>query len=331
MILSRVADALYWMGRYLERAENATRLLLVTEELSTEVLGLDEELARAEWESLAEIFPSHDASPDRPDGPERGDRPDRPSRPVALAAASLAALSLSATHPSSVHFSLKKARDNARTVREALTVEVFVNLNETYQDLEAQAKRKITDPTTFRAALSEAQRGILATVGAIESTLTRDPSWLFLKLGESLERVFRTATVLRVKLPALLDLDSKLDLPLVYTRWRALLRSLSSLENYRQVSGARMEPLEMLHFLLFNPSAPRSLHSGVAGVKDRLDRLSNGVTLTPPARLIGKLAAALAYQEDEVVARGTYVPFLEHVLAEVGKTHDALSTQYFGS
>jgi uncharacterized alpha-E superfamily protein len=327
MILSRVADALYWMGRYLERAENATRLLLVTEELSTEVLGLDEDLARAEWESLAEIFPGQA-------DPERGtpsERPDRLPRPGTLAASSLAALSLSASHPSSVHFSLKKARDNARTVREALTVEVFVNLNETYQDLEAQAKRKITDPTTFRAALSEAQRGILATVGAIESTLTRDPSWLFLKLGESMERVFRTATVLRVKLPGLIDPEPKLDLPLVYTRWRGLLRGLSSLENYRQVSGARIEPLEMLHFLLFNPHAPRSLHSGVGAVKDGLDRLSNGVTLTPPARLIGKLAAALAYQEDEVVARGTYVPFLEHVLAEVGKTHDALSTLYFGS
>ena len=326
MILSRVADALYWMGRYLERAENATRLLLVAEELSTEVLGLDEDLARAEWESLAEIFPGH--APDHAGDP---DRPERPLRSAALAATALAALSLSLQHPSSVHFSLKKARDNARTVREALTVEVFVNLNETYQDLEAQAKRKITDPTTFRAALSEAQRGILATVGAIESTLTRDPGWQFLKLGESLERVFRTATVLRVKLPGLIEPESKGDLPVLYTRWRGLLRGLSSLENYRQVAGARFEPLDVLHFLLFNPHAPRSLHSGVAAVKEGLARLSNGAALTPPARVVGKLAAALAYQEDEIVARGTYVPFLEHVLAEVGKTHDALSTLYFGS
>ena len=57
MILSRVADGLYWMGRYLERAENTTRLLLVTEELSTEVLGLDEDLARGEWRDLRAIFP----------------------------------------------------------------------------------------------------------------------------------------------------------------------------------------------------------------------------------------------------------------------------------
>jgi uncharacterized alpha-E superfamily protein len=321
MILSRVADALYWMGRYLERAENATRLLLVTEELSTEVLGLDEDVARGEWESLAEILPGLTSAPP----------PDRPLRPATLAATSLAALSLSSQHPNSVHFSLKKARDNARTVREALTVEVFVNLNETYQDLETYAKRKITDPTTFRAALSQAQRGILATVGAIESTLTRDPGWVFLQLRESVERVFRGATVLRVKLPGLIAPEPKLDLPLVYTRWRGLLRSLSSLENYRQISGARFEPQEILHFLLFHPHAPRSLHSGVAAVKEALDQLSNGRRLTPPARLVGKLAAAFAYQEDEVVAPGIYLPFLEHVLEEIGKTHDALSTLYFGT
>ena len=321
MILSRVADALYWMGRYLERAENATRLLLVTEELSTEVGGLDEDLARAEWETLAEILPGQGPAPSA----------DGPLRPATLAAASLAALALSPHHSNSVHFSLKKARDNARTVREALTVEVFVNLNETYQDLEMYAKRRITDPTTFRAALSQAQRGILATVGAIESTLTRDPGWVFLRLGASVERVFRGATVLRVKLPGLISPEPKLDLPVVYTRWRGLLRSLSSLENYRQVSGARMEPQEVLHFLLFNSHAPRSLHSGVAAVKDGLDRLSNGRVLTPPARVVGKLAAAFAYQEDEVVAPGIYLPFLERVLEEIGKTHDALSTLYFGT
>src|SRR5262245_3890980 len=320
MILSRVADALYWMGRYLERAENTTRLLLVTEEISTEVLGLDEDLARAEWECLAEIFP----------GPG-GAVSERPVRAAGLAAASFAALSLSAHHPGSVHFALKKARDNARTVREALTVEVFVNLNETYQDLEAHARRRIGDTPAIRAALSGAQRGILATVGAIDRTLTRDPSWLFLKLGESIERVFRTATVLRVKLPSLMAPGPALDQPLVHTRWRGLLRALSSLENYRQVSGARLEPLDVLHFLLWSPRAPRSLHAGVSAVKDGLDRLGNGTAPTPPGRLIGRVAAALAYQEDEVSAQGSYVPFLDHVLAEVGKTHDAISTLYFGN
>jgi uncharacterized alpha-E superfamily protein len=317
MILSRVADALYWMGRYLERAENTTRLLLVTEELSSEVLGLDEDLAQAEWESLAAILP--------------GPLPARPVRAAAMAVSLLPVLSLSAKHPNSVYFSLKRARDNARTVREALTVEVFVNLNETYQDLEAYGRRRLTDIPALRGALSATHRGILSTVGAVEHTLTRDPGWLFVKLGESLERIYRVATILRVKLPDLIRPQAELDLPLVHTRWRGLLRALSSLENYRQSYGARLEPLDVLHFVLFDSHTPRSLHYGATAVKEHLDHLSNGAAPSQPARLMGRLTAELAYQSDDVIRRGDYVPFLGHVLDEVAKTHDAISTLYFGT
>ena len=110
MILSRVADALYWMGRYLERAENITRLLLVTEEVAREVVGLDESLARAEWSELRTIFP----------GPDGAAAPPLPVR--GLAQTTLYDLSIDPRHPYSIFFSLKKARDNARTVREALTI-----------------------------------------------------------------------------------------------------------------------------------------------------------------------------------------------------------------
>ena len=188
-MLSRVADALYWMGRYLERAENLTRLLLVTEDTASEVLGLDEDLALAEWQDLQRIFP----------GPEMRRDPDRP--PPFFAFAYLHGLALEPGHPYSIHVSLKKARDNARAVREALTVEVFVSLNDTWRDLETYTHRPSLDAPMFRDALSRIHRGILSTVGAIEHTLTRDQGWLFLKMGESLERVLRTATVLRVKLP----------------------------------------------------------------------------------------------------------------------------------
>ncbi len=142
-------------------------------------------------------------------------------------------------------------------MREALTIEVFVNLNETYRELEGYSKRPITDLASFSSALANTHRGILSTAGAIEQTLARDPGWLFLKLGESLERVFRTAVVLRVKLPALSSQEPSVDLPLFFSRWRSLLRGLSSLENYRKVHGARIEPADALQFLLFDPHAPR--------------------------------------------------------------------------
>jgi uncharacterized alpha-E superfamily protein len=319
MILSRVADGLYWMGRYLERAENTARLLLVTEELSTEVLGLDEPLARGEWNDLRAIFPGF------PDG-------EPPARHLAgLAAASLLGLSIDPENRHSVFYSLKKARDNARSVREALTLEVFINLNETYRELEGHNRRQLGDPATFRSALQSTQRGIMSTVGAIEHTLPRDAGWLFLKLGESLERVFRTVVILRVKLPALVAAEPKIDLPLFYSQWRSLLRGLSCLENYRKAFGARLEPIDVLQFLLFDPQTPRSVRYGATAVKEHLDRISSASEMSQPARIVGKLAAELSYQGHDLIREGQILPFLDHVLTELGRAHDALSTQYFGT
>jgi uncharacterized alpha-E superfamily protein len=319
MILSRVADGLYWMGRYLERAENTTRLLLVSEEIATEVVGLDEEIARAEWRDLRAIFPGGDESEAPPDDPAK------------LAEATLYGLSIDARHPSSILFSLKKARDNARTVREALTIEVFVNLNETYRELDGSNRRQLRDLPSFRNALSAVHRGILSTAGAIEQTLARDPGWLFLKLGESIERVFRTAVVLRVKLPALSPATPTVDLPLFLSRWRGLLRGLSCLENYRKVHGARMEPADALEFLLFDSHTPRSLRYGTAAVKDILERISGPSDLSLPARVVGKLAAEFAYRSPDVLQGEQSLPFLDHVLGELGRVHETLSTTYFGT
>ena len=318
MILSRVADGLYWMGRYLERAENATRLLLVTEELSTEVLGLEEGLARCEWEHLRVIFPGF---------PEA-----EPARGLSgLAAATLLGLSVEPENRYSVLHSLKKARDNARSVREALTLEVFINLNETYRELEGQPRRRLVDPASFRSAMQSTHRGILSTVGAIEHTLTRDAGWLFLKLGESFERVFRTAMILRTKLPALVAAEPKIDLPLFYSQWRSLLRGLSSLENYRTVVGARLEPIDVLQFLLFDPQSPRSVRYGVSAVKEYLDRISSASDLSLPVRIVGKLAAELSYQGHDLIREGQSLSFLDHVLTELGRAHDAVSAGYFGT
>ena len=187
MILSRVADALYWMGRYLERAENVTRLLIVTEEMSSEVLGLDEDVARAEWSELRAIFPD-------------GDGGEAPSSLRALVQGALYALSIDPSHPHSIFFSLKKARDNARTVREALTIEVFVALNETYKELEAYNRRQMADPTTFRSALTATQRGILSTACAVISWLRRllmkPASSIFSRLEENGEPARQSFQVL---------------------------------------------------------------------------------------------------------------------------------------
>jgi len=305
-VLSRVANALYWMGRYLERAENLTRCLLVTEELSTEIHAFNEKLAQAEWSDLGAIFPGD------VDGGSDLDH--------------LRGFLAGARNPYSILFSLGKARENARAVREALSVEVFVTLNETYRALEAHASDGSADRPDVRGALSTTHTGLLSIVGAVEHTLSRDQGWLFLKLGESLERVYRTAAYLRAKLPGLLTPPPDTDIPLYYVQWRSLLRSLSSLENYRKLHGARLEPHAVIEFMLFDPHAPRSILFGAAAVKAHLEEISGTRELTVPARIVGRLHARLCYHDE-----GPALPLLDDVQAELGRTHDALDLLYFGT
>jgi uncharacterized alpha-E superfamily protein len=315
-MLSRVADALYWMGRYLERAENITRLLLVTEEFSTETQGLAEAVAHAAWKDLLAIFPSAQiAAP--------------PSAFAPLSQAYLAGFLLDGANAYSVHYSLRKARENARSVREALTVEAFLAINETFRALEAQARRGAVDPPALRDALGATHKGLFATLGAIEHTFTRDEGWLFLKLGESLERVYRTALVLKTKLPALGSAEPRADVALYYTQWRTLLRALGSLENYRRSWGARLEPDLVVPFLLFDAQSPRSLRYGTEAMKQCLERI--GGEPGPATRLVGRLHAELSYHDQRAAGGAEQAALLDAVVDAVTQAHDAVAAQYFAT
>ena len=182
-MLSRVADSLYWTGRYLERAENITRLLLVTEDFSSETQGLAEDLAQTAWKDMLAIFPAAQLT-----------REITPFAPLSVPY--LQTFFTDQANAYSILFSIRKARENARSVREALTLEVFLALNEAFRALETYERRAC--PTCRRSATRSAPHtSIFAVVGAIEHTCTRDEGWRFLKLGESLERAYCSALVLR--------------------------------------------------------------------------------------------------------------------------------------
>src|SRR5262249_34866390 len=224
---------------------------------------------------------------------------------------------------------LRRARENARSVREALTVEVFLALNETYRALESHVLRGLADPPSLRDALSTTHKGLFAIAGALEHPFTRDQGWVFLKLGESLDRVYRTAFVLRAKLRGLAASEPRADVALYYTQWRTLLRGLGSLENYRRSYGARLEPELVVPFLLLDPHTPRSLRYGLEAVKTLLERIGGGGEPTPSIRLVGRLHADLAYQDQRGAASGADAAFLDRVVETMAQAHDALTTQYF--
>jgi uncharacterized alpha-E superfamily protein len=227
-----------------------------------------------------------------------------------------------------VRFSLGRARENARGVREALTREVFLSLNGAWRDLEALGRQPLAGPGEGLEVVNRVHRQILTTLGAMEHTLSRDEAWTFLKLGETIERTSRTALVLRAKLPQLGD-QAAADLPLVYARWRGLLRCAASLENFRRSHGAGLAPDQVLRFLLFDRHAPRSLFCGVARMKTYLSQLPHGAQRQGAIRIVGRLLARIEYDDDAILSKPELQPFLQEVVVGLSDAHDAVVREYF--
>lgn len=311
MMLARVADALYWTGRYIERAENVARLLMMTSEFCVELDGLDESLAQTEWNGVLRVLLGAQA-PAIHYAPECGG-----SLPF------LRTLLTNGLTPASVRYSVERARDNARSVGEALTREVYTSLNALGQELQRLHDDGLRDPASGIEAVHAVHIRILTLLGAIEHTLTRDSGWTYLKLGEAMERAQRTATILRLKLPPLLIGDEH-DGTLRYAAVRQLLLSLASLENFRRVHGAALNGESVGRFLLFDTAAPRSLACctcRMLGAYESLPKSDPGVVAA--GRAVGRLHAELTYEEETVMSGAIDGSFFDGALARLYEAHEA--------
>ena len=315
-MLSRVAESLYWIGRYLERSENVTRLLMVTTEMAVEIEGLNDELAQVQWDELLASV-----------GAEKG-APAQFSPESGLALPYLNWLLLDEANPVSVRESLSHARENARSVREALTREVFLDLNEGHRELDRLRESLPSNQASALDEVSRTHRAIRTILGSIEHTLSRDEGWHFMKLGEAFERTQRTLWVLGTRLPGLQELD-RTDLPLLYGLWRGLLRSTASLENYRAKEGAMLAPKSVLNFLLFEPTAPRSVYCGVARIANYLEMLPEVGAAVEARRVVGRLEARLRYDSEEIIAKQGAASFCLVASQELALAHEAVSRGFF--
>ena len=314
MMLTRVANSLYWMGRYIERTENTTRLLNVANEFSLELENLDERRARAEWNCVSAGLPTP-----VPIGDE--------SKPIPeLTLDYFNSYLLDESNPVSVISSLARARENARSIGETLTREVQYNLNEAYSQLAAHRKKGVQSALRASDIAAATHRAILTMLGAIEHTLTRDQGWNYLKVGEAMERTQRTLFVLKAKLPDLQSMDDACDPALFFASWTSLLRSLASLENYRQRFGTRFEPDNVLRFMLFDPGTPRAVNCGVRRMTLYLNGLpSTAHGLKEATKVLGRLYSKLAYEDNEIMGTGALTAFLDEALTVLTAANEYIS------
>ncbi len=315
-MLSRTADHLYWMARYMERAENTARMLDVN--YQTTLLPQSAAAAENGWKGLLSISELTDDYASR-----YGGVTDRKVMDYMVA---------DPRNPSSIYSCLMAARENARAVRGTLTTEVWETQNQTWLEFQRMlVNHSFQDSpgesfewVKFRSHLS---RGV--TVG----TMLQDEAFHFLRIGSFLERADNTARMLDVKFHAV---ESELVGPLNgngkdqeydFYHWSAILRSVSGFEVYRKAYRNVIRPEKVAELLILRADMPRSLAACVDEVVSNLHHVANEQS-KDTLRRAGRLQADLKFGNiDEIMATGLHA-FLTQFLDRIGTLGVGISRDF---
>jgi uncharacterized alpha-E superfamily protein len=302
-MLSRTADHLFWMSRYMERAENTARMLDVN--YQTALLPQSDAVAELGWRGLLAISEL------------TGDYTKRYGE---IEPAKVMDFMVSdGENPSSIVSCLRAARENARAVRGTLTTEVWETTNQTWLEFNkvlagGELKRdpsNVFEWVKFRSHLS---RGV--TVG----TMLIDEALHFMRLGTFLERADNTARLVDVKFHAVqsdfFGAASEKDQEYDFYHWSSILRSVSGFEIYRKVYRDVIKPERVADLLILRADMPRSLHASLNEVVQNLVYVANDQSAETQRRA-GKLRAELQYGHiEEILANGLHgflTQFLDRV------------------
>ncbi len=256
-MLSRTADSLFWLARYLERADNSARIIDAASRLAAIPMSYSGD--SNEWESALAAAGVLNSFSEGHDGAERD--------------AVIDFMAFSTDNSSSIKSCLRTARNNARAERTALTTDMWEAINAGWLDLNAYDGARM-DRDTLNRFLAAVKEACLRFDGAAYRTMLRSDSFHFLKLGVYLERADSTARILDVKYHLLLPEGAEVGGGLDYYQWASILRSVSSVTAYRHVYHDSLRPWHIADLLVLNEQMPRSLASCYDNLSKTLDDLS---------------------------------------------------------
>ena len=310
-MLSRVADSLYWINRYVERAENISRFLEVSE-----AMALDCPPGSAEpW------LPLVDANGDR----QRFDQayPQGTPRDV------VSFLLRDRDNPNSIVSCIAIARENARQIRDVITTEMWEQLNDLYWNMQdGEALWQEPDQEQLRSI----RRGCQLFYGITNVTLSRDQAWMFSQLGRLIERADKTSRILDVKYFLLLPTPTEVGGVLDELQWIALLRTAGAYQMYRQSVQQAITPRSVARFLLLDPIFPRSVRFCLQQINATLERVQFGPNTGQPDDLEclrGQLLAKWSYVRiDALIERGLHEA-IDQLQRDLNRLHQLIHRRYF--
>ena len=312
-MLSRIADSLYWMSRYLERAGNTARLVEIN---LLHLLEAEDALPEAaQWRPLLSISGSEDAYRKRYDGGE------------ITAPRTIQFMTRERQNANSIRSSLRLARENARVVRDRISNEMWEAINDMWLRMDRLLEGSAPAERS-PAIYAEVLNGVARFHGISVSTMMRGEAYGFYLLGTCVERADMTARILDVKYHLLLPDVAMVGSPLDYYQWAALLKSLSGFEAYRRQYHAGLRPVDIAEFVIFDGNFPRSARFSVDHMRHALQEIGMGGAERTAAALAALEAHVQETSAEKVLSVGLH-EYLEAFLTKVADVNAAVSREYF--
>ena len=311
-MLSRVAESIYWMNRYIERAENYARFMDVNFNLSLELPPNVSE----QWKPLVVTTGDWDLYESLYENVEK-------SKVIYF-------LGFDSKNPNSIYNSLINARENARAVRPEITKEVWQQINDLHyfviEGVENELWKK-SDPRNF---FVDVKKGCQLLYGLFDSTISKNEGWHFGKIGQAIERADKTSRVLDVKYHILLPTPEAVGSPLDLVQWSALLKSVSAYDMYRRKYG-KLNPVTISEFLIFDQDFPRSMVSCLISAEHSLQAITHNEMrhYTSSGKQLGILKSQLAYADIQDVFKVGMHEYMDDFQLKLNGLSGAIFDNFF--
>ena len=312
-MLSRVADSIFWMSRYIERAENVARFIDVNCHMILDLPAGSPE----QWGALIVTSGDHERFAVR-------------YGTAATQENVIQFLAFDPENPNSILSCVRAARENARSVREIISSEMWEQVNSFFLTVNAPdaARRARESPHDLFTEIKMASH---LFEGLTETTMSHVEAWHFARLGRTLERADKTSRLLDVKyfilLPRLTDVGSPFD----DIQWSAVLRSASAFEMYRKRHG-RISPDRIVEFLLLDREFPRAVHYCLNAAEESLHAISGtpiGTFRNLAEQRLGQLRSELGYARVDDILTGGLHEFLDGLQSKLNLVGDAIFETFF--
>ncbi|MCU0758106.1 MAG: alpha-E domain-containing protein [Steroidobacteraceae bacterium] len=312
-MLARVVENVYWLARYLERAENTARLVNVNTNL---VLDLPAGFAPG-WMLLVDISGGREVF-DALGG--RAEDANTERRVVRF-------LLSERQNAGSLVSSLRMAHENARTLREVLPSEVSEQLNEFYAEFTRDIANGINKRTRFEF-LKQTVLRLQTLAGQLDGTMNRNDAFTFLQIGRNLERADMTSRIVDVRSAQLLPAETPELRPFDTVQWMSVLKSLSGYQMYRLRMRSRVRRADVMQFLLRDDQFPRACGFCLERISDALRGLPRSAEVLA---LLDDAARFLGVANLETLDQAGLHELVDRLQLEIQGIHDGIAKSYFPS